>query len=545
MPERGRGRGGQERGRGRGGASAFFKSKEPHAPPTPKAYEPASVVTTTTDSGTELPKKLNSKVFIDGLPYEYKPEPHQMTLEEEIFNFVTAWKVGKPVRFIKRPGQGFGFLLFKSPNSVPVAVRVLNGRKFLGRTLRVEEPKLKDQGTVESEPSARDAGKDSYSRQVLLSDLAKVAEPDIIREVLRDVAPQLEGKLETIKMTSKNRKAFLTFSSPEDVTAAVNFLDGFHLLGRKVSAIPAAAPGTLPYSRVPIRTNTDDKGPSRTKMTTDEGDNDAFETVVVPLGVTAPVGAKPHQSKAAAAPVADSRGSNRTGVTEKYNLLDNGPREVYVGNIGENVTVQQLRQHFSNCGKIESCELIVNPNTGLLTGVGKVTFTLPAYAAYAKEHCHGSILRGNTLHVDRGDEANTRLTADHDDEEKDAYDEDEYLRRHGVKDKEAYFKGTAVGAEMGLEGDDEDGEADFTVVDRKRPRGGAEPKKANKVVKRDTMDAFFSDSEDEHFQDVDSDGGHEEKSAPAKKRKTNAPVKAAKKNAHKAAPKTKKGKGKK
>ena len=66
---------------------------------------------------------------------------------------------------------------------------MLNGRKFLGRALRVEEPKPKDLEKMKDVGGMKDMGKDSFTRQVLLTDLAKVAQPEIIREVLCDVAP--------------------------------------------------------------------------------------------------------------------------------------------------------------------------------------------------------------------------------------------------------------------------------------------------------------------------------------------------------------------
>jgi len=93
--------------------------------------------------------------------------------------------------------------------------------------------------------------------------------------------------------------------------------------------------------------------------------------------------------------------ANITGKTKRYNLLDDGPTEVHVGNLSDHITEAQVRQHFSRCGNIRSCELLVNPHTFAFTGIAKVNFSLPAYAAYAQQHLNGSRLGESTIQVDR------------------------------------------------------------------------------------------------------------------------------------------------
>ncbi|TPP50838.1 RNA recognition motif family protein [Leishmania donovani] len=484
---RGRGRGGSPYSPHRGGhdSSASHHGEEEHDSNeeagfdsnTAKSGPRTRVITTVTANGTELPKKLNTKVFVDGLPYTYAAEPGKPTLEEEVLQFASAWKVGKPLRLIKKPGQGFGFLVLQSPNSVSTAVRVLNGRKFLGRTLRVEEPKPKDLERTKDIGGMKDLGKDSFTRQVLLTDLAKVTQPEIIREVLRDVAPQLEKKLEAIKMTSQNRKAFLTFATEAEVTPAITFLDGFHLLGRRISATKAAAPGSLPYSHGATRTpraagglagkSTAVASPAASGSAAAEAD-DEEELTVMPLGLepskVASAAARRCSRAENVSASATGTGSNVTGRTEKYNLLDDGPKDIYVGNVGEDVTEATLRQHFAPCGAIRKCEILVHPETHLSTGIAHIEFALPAYAAYAQERYHGSRLRGCVLRVDRGETASAPLVAELPPEEaEEDYDEDAYMERYGVKDKRKYFKGTSVAAEMGADPnvDDDDDSSDI------------------------------------------------------------------------------------
>ncbi|CCW59589.1 unnamed protein product [Phytomonas sp. EM1] len=516
--------------------------------PSSEVPSASKMITTITEDGTELPKKLNNKMFIDGLPYQYTAGPGASTLEDELFQFLTAWKVGKPLRLIKKPGQGFGFVVFKSPNSVPTAVKVLNGRKFLGRALRVEIPKPRDLEKLNAGGGATAEEKDSFRRQVLLTDLAKVSQPEVIREVLRDIAPQLEQRLQSVKMTSRNRKAFLTFESEDDVEAAITFLDRFHLLGRRISAMRAAPPGSLPYSR---------GGPKATPLTSmdgtptmKQGDGvNGDEDYIIPLGADVSLLPGTKNSKDVVKPSAkasipfcetngDSR-SNSKGKNSKYDMLVKGSPEVYVGNLGEHITTQQLREHFESCGKMLSCEILVHPETHLSTGIAKIVFALPAYASYAQEKLHGSRLRGCVLRVDRGDDRSAPLASELPPEEvAEEDDEDAYLAaRFGIKDKKSYFKGTSF-----EESDDacatEDTSAggkttkskrvkrtlDNEVEDLERQRQRKKTERAKGSVHGDTdlivgCDVFAnhkgsseeeeSDDEEERFFDVDDEEGQQ------------------------------------
>lgn len=442
--------------------------------------------------------KLNTKVFIDGLPYQDEPSGSgKLSLEEELMQFAATWKVGKPLRLIKKPGQGFGFLVFKSPHSVDTAVRVMNGRKFLGRVLRVEAPKARgidDAGlggspsfgaahpSSQTHPSGDGGGplhahaaspyqqqlhdaRSTYPRQVLLSDLPKGTQPDMLREVLRDIAPLLEAKMAAIKMTSNNRKAFLTCDSEEDAATAVKFLDGLKLLGRTVAATRAAPPGTLPFSPVPHRAvglssassngrgdpvghrgreedaEAEEAGHHEKKTRNEEEEEEEEDDRLVPLGLMPDERRKNKTEKkdieerrgkkssveerngksttrlqanraedrfssgsemAASVGLTPSGKANLTGKTKRYNLLDDGPTEVHVGNLSDQITEAQVRQHFARCGNIRSCELLVNPHTFAFTGIAKLNFSLPAYAAYAQQHLNGSRLGESTIQVDRG-----------------------------------------------------------------------------------------------------------------------------------------------
>ena len=392
------------------------------------------VHTTVNEDGSEVPQRLNNKVFIDGLPFNHDPTRHEgKSLDDLLLQFVNDWKVGKMMHLTKKPGQGFGYLAFRSPNSVETAINVLNGRKFLGRALRVQLPKTAEEAT----PSAAAIFKgkqqertQNAERQVLLSDMAKIAEPEIIREVLRGVAPHLEDKIENIKMVSGNRKAFVTMRSVEDVDAAVTFLNGFSLLGRTIACNRAQAPGMMPYSRVaPITAQTEDTVTKvtpwavagiKTKFVDHDDDDEA-----VPLGVNAVL-------PQAAAPAAGQ------AIPQKS---FEGPTEVYVSNLPDDVTESSLKQHFSKCGVIKTVSLVANG------GVAVVTFASATAATFATNTLNHSHLHGSPIQVGTGEEVakvvttsngKNITTADEESEEEDI-DEEGFLRARGISNPKAYF----------------------------------------------------------------------------------------------------------
>ena len=373
--------------------------------------------TWTTADGTELPAKLNNKAFVDGLPYN--ETPGGPTLFDALFKFCMEWHVGKLVKLIKKPGQGFGYLCFHSPNSVMNAIQVLNGVQFLGRRLRVEEPKARTSGTA-SDAAVKDS-KSNYAKQALISDL-KNAQPDILRSAIRDQAPSLEGRIESIKIVGGGRKAFVTFFAESDVEPFVNFMNGRPLLGRKVAACAAQPPGSLPFSKVQNAPLLPTPPPGET------------ETPVVEAKV-------------------DLLARNERE-RELPETVVGGSSEIYVGNISDDTTEDQLKKHFAGCGHILQCEVLVNGITHQSSGIGRIEFATAAHALYAQQHLDGSRLNGNRIRVDRTNESrgpsdlvrfeNEDDEASHEKEDSDV-DEEGYMREYGVENPEEFFAGTSVG----------------------------------------------------------------------------------------------------
>jgi RNA recognition motif-containing protein len=363
---------------------------------------PMEIQTVVREDGTEVPAKLNNKVFIDGLPYD---EPATgASIQDQLAHFASEWKVGKVMALLKKPGQGFGYLAFRSPQSVEVAVKVLNNRKFLGRQLRIEVPKppreKPNTGFQRADPTNT-----PYDRQVLLSDLAKIAEPEVIREVIREYAPTLEPKVETIKMAGAGRKAFVTLASAEDVEPFVSFMHGFKLLGRSVYAEAAKAPGSLPFSKpTGPRAFTSPQGVAdafagRPEASASSAPMSAIDRALAGIDGSSAAAAAPKKAAAAAAPAAKAvvTGSRPS----KIDYADQGSKEIIVGNVTDDTTVSDLKSHFASCGRVLDASLVVNPHTREPTGLARVKFAIPAYAKNARDTMNGSRLHGAALRVDR------------------------------------------------------------------------------------------------------------------------------------------------
>merc|ERR1712137_97753 len=73
--------------------------------------------------------------------------------------------------------------------------------------------------------------------------------------------------------------------------------------------------------------------------------------------------------------------------------------KIYVGSINYDLTAEDIRATFSVCGKILSCQLMPNPETGKHKGFGFVEFDSEATAIHAMKSMNGFPLGGRNLKV--------------------------------------------------------------------------------------------------------------------------------------------------
>ena len=85
----------------------------------------------------------------------------------------------------------------------------------------------------------------------------------------------------------------------------------------------------------------------------------------------------------------------KTG-TDRGNVLKN----LFVGNLGSEATLEELRRLFEAYGHVVQVHIIVDRDTGLPRGFAFVETTNDAEAEKAIKALNGSILRDRTLDVD-------------------------------------------------------------------------------------------------------------------------------------------------
>ena len=72
---------------------------------------------------------------------------------------------------------------------------------------------------------------------------------------------------------------------------------------------------------------------------------------------------------------------------------------LFVGNLAQETTKDEIRELFSSVGGVESCQLMSDWETGRLKGFGFVEMDTPEAASAAKEKFNGHDLHGKSLKV--------------------------------------------------------------------------------------------------------------------------------------------------
>jgi RNA recognition motif-containing protein len=72
---------------------------------------------------------------------------------------------------------------------------------------------------------------------------------------------------------------------------------------------------------------------------------------------------------------------------------------LFVGNLSPETTTDELRTLFSEVGVVDSCQLIMGPDTGRAKGFGIIEMGSAESADAAKEKFNGQILNGRMLKV--------------------------------------------------------------------------------------------------------------------------------------------------
>merc|ERR1711934_443800 len=78
------------------------------------------------------------------------------------------------------------------------------------------------------------------------------------------------------------------------------------------------------------------------------------------------------------------------------------PTSVFLGNIAWSASVDDIREHFSQFGHVESVRIITDRDTGRSKGFGFVNFAEPSGATAAVAALDGTDFLGRTINVGLG-----------------------------------------------------------------------------------------------------------------------------------------------
>lgn len=76
------------------------------------------------------------------------------------------------------------------------------------------------------------------------------------------------------------------------------------------------------------------------------------------------------------------------------------PKKLYIGNLGYEITDDELHQVFSQCGQVTSAKVIRHRDTGQSKGFGFVEMPNDDEATHAVDRMNGFDLKGRPMVVD-------------------------------------------------------------------------------------------------------------------------------------------------
>ncbi|KAK7345559.1 hypothetical protein VNO77_16164 [Canavalia gladiata] len=140
--------------------------------------------------------------------------------------------------------RGFGFVTMSSVEEVEAAAQQFNGYQMEGRPLRVNSgpPPARSENS-RFRGSSRGSGPSDGENRVHVGNLAWGVDNFALESLFREQGKVLEAKVIYDKESGKSRGfGFVTYSSPEEVSSAIESLDGADLNGRSIRVSIADKP---------------------------------------------------------------------------------------------------------------------------------------------------------------------------------------------------------------------------------------------------------------------------------------------------------------
>ena len=328
-----------------------------------------------------------TKVYMDYLPRSNDG------LESRLERFLNC---GKIIKLLKKSGKTNGYVVFKKPNSVRIAL-TRDNNEFEGKRVRIELPKGLV-GEAGNTPAA-DAPAPSMSKkkwtpgeartpefQVYISHLAKPVNPEILRSVIGDETPALLQSVQHIKMMGERNCCFVTLSSEADVGTFCERFNKYPLLGQDLQVLPAVAPGRIKKEGgIPDEFRLENL---QSRRSTVEVDDSAGADSQWKSGRWEESWNGGGGDDRAEAPKAERREVQETAADQARIDRENHERQVLLNQIGEARSVLagvfgdearqgDIKDTFKRCGRVIQVRMMRNKVTGTFTGVASVRFDKP------------------------------------------------------------------------------------------------------------------------------------------------------------------------
>ncbi|KAJ9462362.1 Triple RNA binding domain protein 3 [Diplonema papillatum] len=309
-----------------------------------------------------------TKVYVDYLPRSNDGLQDKL---EAFFN------CGKIIKMLKKSGKTSGYVVFKKPNSVRLALRK-NNENFGGKRLRVEVPK----GLFDSEDGAKAdvvvRKKKKYvqntdretqaNTQVYISHLAAPVNRDILMSVVEGERPKLALSVTSVKMIAGKNCCFITLSGEKDVTAFCEAFDGYPLLGQQLQVRPAQAPGVIRKDGTWKPWEVADKVENNAQQYANEVEKDENE-------------AEEREDEEENEDEEDEKPTPSASESEHARpLTQQQCSRILIGKFADAAKTEDVKRLLSKCGRIRKIYKVHAKLTGTFTGIFSVQFSAPKEA---------------------------------------------------------------------------------------------------------------------------------------------------------------------
>jgi len=197
-----------------------------------------TTVSTSTDSGEEsdpVEEEERFTVYVMNLPYELEDKE----LEEIFAECGTVKTLSVPRKRDTKEAKGFAFIDMNSKEEMEKAIEELNGREVGGRTINVKLSLPKDEL-----PKKKKRERPAVENKMYVGNLPYGVSRDEVKELFSEFGTVADVFLARDSDGKDRGFGFVTLSSEEEATAAINSLNGDFFQGRRLTVRQPNPEGT-------------------------------------------------------------------------------------------------------------------------------------------------------------------------------------------------------------------------------------------------------------------------------------------------------------